>query len=91
MRSLGDHCDTFDDRNWDGFDSERRGICSLPGFQGTLEPKVDGVGHVETWVLGPHTQERLGNAPYVILNRSRLDGIAVGSKVSGVNSLGEDL
>ncbi len=46
VRSLGEYRDTFDDRNRDGFDSEWCGICSLPGFQGTLEPKVDGVGRV---------------------------------------------
>ncbi len=48
-------------------------------------------GQIEPRVFGPHIKERLGNVPYVIFSRSRLEGIPVGSKFSRMYSFGKDL
>lgn len=52
-----------DDRNWDGLDPIWRRVDLLPSLEHPIYPKVNGLGRVQTRVVLPHGEERLGNAP----------------------------
>ncbi len=85
QRRRSDHC------NGDGFDSKRGGVGQFPRVEHVLDAKVDLECRVEVWVFGPHIEECLGNVPYVIFSRSRLDGVSTGRKFARMYSSGEDL
>ena len=55
------------DAYWDRFDPVWGRILLLPIGDHTLESEVDLVGFIEPGVFRPQTEERLCNAPYVIL------------------------
>jgi hypothetical protein len=83
--------DPTDDCNRDGLDLHGGRVGVLPCAEHPLDLEVDLEGRIEPQVFGPHIKECLGNVPYIIFGRSRLEGIPAGSKFSRMNSSGKDL
>ena len=79
------------DLNRNRFDSVGRRVLLFPFIYHLCESEASFTRRVQAWVRGPHTEERLANEPQVIFSRLSLDGIAVGCKFAGTNSVSEDL
>ena len=79
MVIIGSKCDSADvlehlDR--DGFDAIRRGIGLRVASQHALDAMINLEVGAKAWVIHTQLEERLANRPYVILNRSKAEGIA---------------
>ena len=51
----------YSDRN--RLDTLRRRVLFLPSLQHSCNAKIDSLGSVQPWIVFPHGEERLGNAP----------------------------
>ena len=65
---MGYHHDPAKDRYWDWLHSVGRRVGFGVGFELALQAEVDVTAGVQSWVRGPHCEERLRNRPYVLFS-----------------------